>query len=275
MATESTDRARVVRFGTFEVDLNARELRKSGVRIKLHGQPFEVLSMLLQRPGEVVPREELRQKLWPTDTFVDFDHGVNTAINRLREALGDSAETPRFIETVPRRGYRFIGTVNGGAGNGVEPTALTEAQPDAGEKPARQLGIGARHAAVGLLDAGAPRWNKSRRKLWAAGLGLVGLCTLSAAGFYWFTNASSMRLPSVVHYRQLTADRQIKGESPCGADNEIVTDGPRVFFSEPSSDVAQVSSSGGDVVRVSTPFACFPFSDIFPRQDRIVGAISH
>ena len=85
MATESTDRARIVRFGTFEADLNARELRKSGVKIKLHGQPFEVLALLLARPGEAVPREELQQRLWPTDTFVDFDHGVNTAINRLRE----------------------------------------------------------------------------------------------------------------------------------------------------------------------------------------------
>ena len=111
MATESTSRIRIVRFGTFEADLDARELRKSGVKIKLHGQPFELLAMLLERPSEVVLREDLRQRLWPTDTFVDFDHGVNTAVNRLREALGDSAENPRFIETVPRRGYRFIAPV--------------------------------------------------------------------------------------------------------------------------------------------------------------------
>jgi TolB-like protein/DNA-binding winged helix-turn-helix (wHTH) protein len=111
MATDSHLRARRVRFATFEVDLNARELRKGGVKIKVHGQPFEVLAMLLERPGEIVPREELKQKLWPNDTFVDFDHGVNTAINRLREALGDSAENPRFVETIPRRGYRFIAPV--------------------------------------------------------------------------------------------------------------------------------------------------------------------
>ena len=108
MAPEPNASARIVRFGTFEADLNARELRKGGVKIKVHGQPFEVLTLLLARRGEIVPREELRQKLWPMDTFVDFDHGVNTAINRLREALGDSAENPRFIETVPRRGYRFV-----------------------------------------------------------------------------------------------------------------------------------------------------------------------
>lgn len=111
MAPESNARAQIVRFGTFEADLNAGELRKAGLKIKVHGQPFEVLALLLGRPGEVVLREELRQRLWPTDTFVDFDHGVNTAINRLREALGDSAENPRFIETVPRRGYRFVAPV--------------------------------------------------------------------------------------------------------------------------------------------------------------------
>ncbi len=111
MAAGSPKRPRIVRFGTFEADIGTGELRKGGVRIKLHGQPFDVLALLLERPGEAVSREELRQRLWSTDTFVDFDAGVNTAINRLREALGDSAENPRFIETVPRRGYRFIAPI--------------------------------------------------------------------------------------------------------------------------------------------------------------------
>jgi TolB-like protein/DNA-binding winged helix-turn-helix (wHTH) protein/Flp pilus assembly protein TadD len=93
------------------MDLRAGELRKHGVRIRLQTQPFQILGMLLERPGEVVTREELRQALWPGDTFVDFDHGLNNAINRLREALGDSAESPRFLETLPRRGYRFIAAV--------------------------------------------------------------------------------------------------------------------------------------------------------------------
>jgi TolB-like protein/Flp pilus assembly protein TadD len=108
MAPENGPPPRILRFATFEVDLQARELRKNGLKLKLHGQPFEVLAMLLERPGEMVNREQLRERLWPTDTFVDFDHGVNTAINRLRDALGDSADNPRFIETLPRRGYRFI-----------------------------------------------------------------------------------------------------------------------------------------------------------------------
>jgi TolB-like protein/DNA-binding winged helix-turn-helix (wHTH) protein/Flp pilus assembly protein TadD len=93
------------------MDLRAGELRKHGVRIRLQTQPFQILGMLLERPGEVVTREELRQALWPGDTFVDFDHGLNNAINRLRETLGDSAESPRFLETLPRRGYRFIAAV--------------------------------------------------------------------------------------------------------------------------------------------------------------------
>src|ERR1700704_6024427 len=106
----------LLRFGVFEVDLRAGELRKQGKRIKLQEQPFQVLAVLLQRPGEVVTREELRSQNWPPDTFVDFDNSLNTAINKLREALGDSADNPRFIETLPRRGYRFIAPVTGADG---------------------------------------------------------------------------------------------------------------------------------------------------------------
>lgn len=97
-----------VRFGPFEVDLHTHELWKFGTRLKLVGQPFEILAVLLSRPGELVTREELRNRLWPSDTFVDFNHGLNAAVNKLREALSDSAEKPRYIETLPRRGYRFV-----------------------------------------------------------------------------------------------------------------------------------------------------------------------
>jgi len=100
------------RFGLFELDPRAGELRKKGMKIRLQGQPVEILAMLLERPGEVVTREELQKKLWPADTFVDFEPGLNNAMKRLRAALDDNADTPRFIETLPRRGYRFIGTVN-------------------------------------------------------------------------------------------------------------------------------------------------------------------
>ena len=102
---------RVARFGVFELDLSAGELRKSGVKLRLQGQPYQVLALLLERAGEVVTREELQQKLWPSDTFVDFDHSLNTAINKVRDALGDSASSPRYVETLARRGYRFIAPV--------------------------------------------------------------------------------------------------------------------------------------------------------------------
>jgi DNA-binding winged helix-turn-helix (wHTH) protein len=102
---------RMLSFAEFTLDLRARELRRNGIRLKLPGQPFAVLAMLLAHPGEVVTREELRTHLWQRETFVDFDHSLNVAINKLRETLCDSAEQPLFIETIPRTGYRFIGTV--------------------------------------------------------------------------------------------------------------------------------------------------------------------
>lgn len=116
----------IIRFGVFEADLRAGELRKSGSRLRVQEQPFQVLALLLQRPSEVISREELRQKLWPSDTFVDFEHGVNSAVARLRDLLGDSADSPRFIETLPRRGYRFIAPVDGA----TRGTAADEAQKE-------------------------------------------------------------------------------------------------------------------------------------------------
>jgi len=110
-AGSNTSKPATVRFTVYEVNLRTGELRKHGNRLRLQEQPFQVLAMLLERPGELVTREELQQKLWPADTFVDFDHSLNTAINKLRETLGDSSSSPRFIETLPRRGYRFIAPV--------------------------------------------------------------------------------------------------------------------------------------------------------------------
>jgi Tol biopolymer transport system component/DNA-binding winged helix-turn-helix (wHTH) protein len=116
----------LVSFGPFEVDLRAGELRRNGSKVRLQEQPFQILTMLLERPGEVVMREELRNRLWPADTFVDFDHGLNAAVKRLRDALGDSAETSRFVETLARRGYRFVAPVgrpNSAASIAKEPEA--------------------------------------------------------------------------------------------------------------------------------------------------------
>jgi Tol biopolymer transport system component/DNA-binding winged helix-turn-helix (wHTH) protein len=123
--------SRIVRFGIFEVDLKAGQLRRRGLRVKLQEQPLQVLTALLEHPGEVVTRDELRNKLWPADTFVDFDHSLNAAIKRLRDALGESAETPIFVETVARRGYRFIGNVD-------MPGATSSARP----RPRQRLSLG-------------------------------------------------------------------------------------------------------------------------------------
>jgi TolB-like protein/DNA-binding winged helix-turn-helix (wHTH) protein/Flp pilus assembly protein TadD len=126
MEEDQKDRGRL-RFGVFELDLRAGELRKHGMRVHLQEQPFQVLATLLEHPGEVVTREELQKKLWPADTFVDFDHGLNKTINKIREALGDSAESPRFVETVSRRGYRFLAEVR-----------VADAAPIRGPAPATQ-----------------------------------------------------------------------------------------------------------------------------------------
>ena len=128
---KASQNGQVVRFATFEVDLRAGEVRKGGLRLKLGGQPFQVLAILLERPGELVTREELQKRLW-ADTFVDVDHNLNTAINKIREILGDSAENPRFVETLARRGYRFIARVDVG-----EETRAGEAKPTRRSKSLR------------------------------------------------------------------------------------------------------------------------------------------
>ncbi len=129
-----------LRFGVFELDPQAGELRKKGMKIRLQGQPVEILAMLLQRPGETITREELQKKLWPVDTFVDFEQGLNNAIKRLRASLDDSAENPHFIETLPRHGYRFIGSVNG-----------LEQVPAERAKTTRSAGASILRAALGIV----------------------------------------------------------------------------------------------------------------------------
>ena len=154
--------ARPIRFGVFEADPHTGELRKQGVRIKLRDQPFQILLLLLGRPGEVVSRDELQEQLWPGDTFVDFDRSLNKAVNHLRDALGDSAESPRFIETLPKRGYRFIASVDAAKPNGHPLEPALEAQHPLAEQPERWEHAqkrGARGATRGLklkLSAGLP-----------------------------------------------------------------------------------------------------------------------
>lgn len=170
---QTSFQARRIRFGPYEADLRSRELRKHGTKIRLQDQPFQVLAMLLERPGDLVTRDELRSRLWPQDTFVDFDVGLNTAIKRLRDALNEKAGVPRYIETLPRRGYRFIAAVEDvapaasppilAAGQQIPPADRTPLQPSAEEKRLVPKLWASAFAFVGLvavmlgLDAGGLR----------------------------------------------------------------------------------------------------------------------
>jgi TolB-like protein/DNA-binding winged helix-turn-helix (wHTH) protein/Tfp pilus assembly protein PilF len=162
------DQLGLIRFGPFEVDLRTRELRKNGVKIKLQQQPFQVLVTLLQHAGDVVTREELRRELWPTDTFVDFEHGLNAAIKRLRDALGDSSENSIFVETLARRGYRFNAPVDGRAAPpAAQPrTSLARAMP--ARRRTYLLGLTGIAIAIGALAA-ALNWTAINR--WTIGTG--------------------------------------------------------------------------------------------------------
>jgi DNA-binding winged helix-turn-helix (wHTH) protein len=156
----------LIRFGVFEVDVKTGELRKHGLRMKLREQPFQILTLLLEHPGDVVTREELQKKLWPADTFVDFDHGLNRAVNQLRDALSDSAENPRFIETFPKRGYRFIARLEDS--NAAEERA-TPAEPVA-RRPEHETAPASRE--------------HSRIRIWGTAGAALALMCLAAAWFY-------------------------------------------------------------------------------------------
>jgi len=130
-----TSSARTALFGPYLLDLRSGELRKFGTKIKMGEQSFRILCLLLDAQGEIVTREELRTKLWASDTFVDFDHGLNSAVQRLRDCLSDSAEKPNWIETIPRRGYRLVGRADFRDGNGVANSENDTEPPRAAEAP--------------------------------------------------------------------------------------------------------------------------------------------
>jgi DNA-binding winged helix-turn-helix (wHTH) protein len=155
----------VLRFGVFELDAEAGELRRDGRKVHLAGQPVEILGMLLERPGRVVTRDELRSRLWPADTFVEFEHSLNAAVMRLRQALGDNAETPRYVETLPRRGYRFLAEVrSSGAAANFDPGAFVQ-------------GFSSAIMPATMLPAEPPK--KLRRGMLLVGI-VAGLLMLSA-----------------------------------------------------------------------------------------------
>ncbi|MBI1984287.1 MAG: winged helix-turn-helix domain-containing protein [Acidobacteria bacterium] len=199
---ESATYSTIIRFGAFEVDLHSGELRKKGLKIKLQEQPFQILAMLLQRPGSVVTREDLRKRLWPADTFVDFDQGLNRAINKIREALGDDAETPRYVETLPRRGYRFIAPVGEPANNAheargrhrwQEPTSVETAGPEPLRKVEKEL-----------RELQTP---KTRRSLILASAAVGVLLATTAASIYLLVGGGrAIDSVAVLPFANLTAD---------------------------------------------------------------------
>lgn len=187
----------IVRFGEFELDLRTGELLTQGHHIILQEKPFQILTALLERPGEMISREELTERLWPAGTFVDFNLGLNKAVNRLREALGDSAEQPRFIETFPKRGYRFVAQVTRDGAEPAEPSPTSTAHTSS----ARPRGPGNENAA---LAAGALRW----RSAMVAGL-LAIMVTVSYFGWRRHSKAPSPRsriMMAVLPFQNLTGD---------------------------------------------------------------------
>lgn len=238
-----------VQFGLFEVDLQARELRKSGVKIKLHEQPFQVLAVLLERAGEIVTREELQARLWPANTFVDFDLSLNSAVKKLRQALGDESDNPRFVETLYRRGYRFIAPVSiVGRQNGAaaELRASGEEFESAGapSNPARSPGRGVR------------AWTRRRGRWLAAGCGML-LLFGGLLLYAWMPRPS----PRVLGITQITSGGKVHQLSA------LVTDGRRLYFQAVERDriaLGEVSVSGGESVLIASPFQVTFLSDIAP-----------
>src|SRR4051812_24288880 len=165
---ESNSLSSLIRFGIFEVELQAGELRRHGFKVKVQEQPFQVLVMLLERPGELVTRDELKRSLWPADTFVDFESGLNRAINKLREALGDDADSPRFIQTLPRRGYRFVAPVQTAGKRDTEEAGKSRLEVAPPEFPV-----------AGSVSAGPAPWR--RASTWA----LTGALAVMALVVNW------------------------------------------------------------------------------------------
>ncbi len=233
-----------VRFGVFEADLRAGELRKHGVRIHLQRQPFRILVALIERPGELVTREDLRQLIWGAETVVDFDHSLGTAINKLREALNDSADTPRFIETLAKRGFRFIAQ--------VEPITPPAAEP---EKPAALTTVAAAPAALPMPQSVPTPPAATRRRPGFVLISAVAVATLAAAA--WLIFGQRPAPSAVVRFSHITTDHRIY---PGQIENErfpgLATDGVRVYFPDFQNGrvgLAYVLVGGGEVHRFVLP----------------------
>jgi TolB-like protein/DNA-binding winged helix-turn-helix (wHTH) protein/Tfp pilus assembly protein PilF len=199
---QSTLPVNSVRFGVFEFDFRSRELRKHGIRIKLQEQPCQILAFLLERRGEMVTREELQRQLWPSDTFVDFDHSLNTAVMRLREALNDSSESPRFIETLPRRGYRFVAPLEERSAPATDTTSLQSGEEKSSQAALPQESLTLSPLSKVLPGTSVRKVARGRRPQVA--LAVVLLAVIALAGGLGFRY---LRKPSVVtaHPKQITS----------------------------------------------------------------------
>jgi len=242
-------------FGIFEADLDARVLRKSGVKIKLNEQPFQVLALLLERPGELVTREELQASLWPSDTFVDFDVSLNGAVKRLRQALGDESDNPRFIETLYRRGYRFIAPVSIPPSE-RPPRADTTNSPFSLSSPV--LGAASDNGyGTGSVPAQPVREAGQHTPTWA--YIAVGFLAVMLVGLIFARTVRSS--PRILGFTQITRGGKVHQLAA------LVTDGQRLYFQAVDRDriaLAQVSVSGGDSSLISTPFDETFLADIAP-----------
>ena len=212
---ESAAKSNIIQFGLFELDLQARELRKSGIRIKLQEQPLQILSMLLERPGEIVTREELQKRLWPGDTFVDFDLSLNSAVKKLRQALNDDSENPRFIETLYRRGYRFIAPISTASRERDLPAAdksgILESAPVSNQAPDAGNGAGS------LSDSGRSGETAGRsRKRWA--FIAVGCLAVLCAGLMFELNPKTA--PRITGFTQITSGSKVHQMSALATDGQ-------------------------------------------------------
>ncbi len=238
-----------IRFGVFEADLRAGELRKHGVRIHLQRQPFKILTALLERPGEVVSREDLQRLIWGSETVVDFDHSLGTAINRLREALSDSADRPQFIETLARRGFRFIARVEP-----IGAPVVQAADKQAADKDVATIPTPAEAAPV-AAPAPAPVPAVASRR-WKLALSAFAVVAVVAAAV-WLLLIQGSAAPAVVRFSQITSDYPIyPGQIDIERFPGVATDGVRVYFSDFQNGrvgLAYVLIGGGEVHRFVTP----------------------
>jgi len=226
------------RFGPFELDTECGQLRKNGIGLKLQGQPVQILEILLEKPGQLVTRDELRQRLWASDTFVDFDHSLNTAVKKLREALGDDAEKPIYIETLPKRGYRFIGEV--ASGDSLAKHSGAELPP--GEDVVSRITA----TLVGtVLRTASESRRRVRRSIWLAMLAALVLIA-AATATWWLTKPPP--LPRIVGSHSLTKTGHLKWVWA-----RPIADDKSIYFKEgeaSSGVISRVSVLGGETTNI-------------------------